>query len=66
MSTGIPLAVINWPGLHCAPLAHQALGTFPDSTVRFSLGYFNTLEDVQLAIKAIRRIAAKMESFDDA
>ncbi len=29
-------------GLHCAPLAHKFLGTFPAGTVRFSVGYFNT------------------------
>jgi hypothetical protein len=52
-------------GLH-APLAHQALETLPDGTVRYSLGYFNTLDDFQLAIKAVRKIAAKMESFEDA
>ncbi len=46
-------------GLHCAPLAHKALGTFPDGTVRFSLGYFNTLEEVELAVEAIKRIAEK-------
>jgi cysteine desulfurase/selenocysteine lyase len=51
-------------GLHCAPLAHQALGTFPDGTVRFSLGYFNTLEEVQIAVGAATRIAEKVEFLD--
>ena len=46
-------------GLHCAPLAHKALGTFPDGTVRFSLGYFNTLEEVAIAVDAIKKIAEK-------
>jgi len=46
-------------GLHCAPLAHKALGTFPDGTVRFSLGYFNTLEEVEIAVNAIKKIAEK-------
>jgi selenocysteine lyase/cysteine desulfurase len=45
-------------GLHCAPMAHQTIGTFPDGTVRLSMGYFNTLEDIELAVQAIRRIAA--------
>ncbi len=45
-------------GLHCAPLAHKTIGTFPDGTVRLSMGYFNTLEDIELAVQAIRRIAA--------
>ena len=34
-------------GLHCAPIAHKYLGTFPDGTVRFSVGYFNTDEDLR-------------------
>jgi cysteine desulfurase family protein len=53
-------------GLHCAPLAHKALGSFPDGTVRFSLGYFNTLEEVEIAASAVRKIAAKVDVFADA
>ena len=53
-------------GLHCAPLAHRALGTFPDGTVRFSLGYFNTMEEVEIAIRAISKIAEKIETFNHA
>ncbi len=45
-------------GLHCAPLAHKALGTFPEGTVRVSMGCFNTLEDVEVAVRAVKRIAA--------
>ncbi|MBM3298808.1 MAG: aminotransferase class V-fold PLP-dependent enzyme [Deltaproteobacteria bacterium] len=52
-------------GLHCAPLAHKALGTFPEGTVRFSLGYFNTLEDVEIAAQAVRKIAEKVEFVDE-
>lgn len=32
-------------GLHCAPIAHKALKTFPAGTVRFSVGYFTTEEE---------------------
>lgn len=32
-------------GLHCAPLAHQFLGTYPAGTIRFSVNYFTTDED---------------------
>jgi len=32
-------------GLHCSPLAHKFLGTFPSGTVRFSVGYFNNNDD---------------------
>jgi len=46
-------------GLHCAPLAHQTLGTFPEGTVRISMGYFNTLQDMEETAKAIRTIAEK-------
>ena len=41
------------PGLQCAPLAHQTLGTFPSGTVRFSFGYFNRLAEVEQAAKAL-------------
>jgi cysteine desulfurase family protein len=44
-------------GLHCAPAAHQTLGTFPGGTVRFGLGAFNTADDVDAAIEAVRSLA---------
>ena len=44
-------------GLHCAPLAHQTLGTYPEGTIRVSFGYFNTLEDVVYTTDIIRKIA---------
>lgn len=43
-------------GLHCAPRAHQTLGTYPEGTVRFSFGYTNTYEDVKSALSALNRI----------
>ena len=43
-------------GLHCAPRAHQTLGTYPEGTVRFSFGYANTLEDVESALSALNTI----------
>lgn len=33
-------------GLHCAPLAHKTLGTYPDGTIRFSFGIFNTRNQI--------------------
>ena len=42
------------PGLHCAPSAHKTIGTFPEGTIRFGLGYFNKEEEVDVAIQAIR------------
>ncbi|MBR0373029.1 MAG: aminotransferase class V-fold PLP-dependent enzyme [Mogibacterium sp.] len=44
-------------GLHCAPLAHKSLGTFPEGTVRFSIGPFTTEEDVDTALAAIHALA---------
>lgn len=32
-------------GLHCAPLAHKFIGTFPAGTIRFSTGFFTSDED---------------------
>lgn len=43
-------------GIHCSPLAHQTLGTLIQGTVRFSLGYFNTKEDIDKAVKALIEI----------
>jgi len=45
------------PGAHCAPRMHQALGTTEQGAVRFSFSWFNTMEDVNTAIEAIRELA---------
>jgi cysteine desulfurase family protein len=44
-------------GLHCSPAAHKTLGTYPQGTVRLSIGYFNTEEEVDQAIQAVHQIA---------
>jgi cysteine desulfurase family protein len=45
-------------GLHCAPLVHTQLGTVDgDGGVRFSIGAFNTEDDVDAAINAVADIA---------
>ena len=44
-------------GLHCAPLAHRTIGTFPTGTVRLSPGYFTTLADVEWVIAALEHLA---------
>ncbi len=46
-------------GLHCAPSAHKTLGTYPEGTIRFSFGYFNTEEETDAAIKALEIISNK-------
>ncbi len=45
-------------GLHCAPLMHQALGTFPDGTLRVSLGHFHTLDDLDRLAEALKALAS--------
>lgn len=40
-------------GLHCAPAAHKTLGTFPQGTVRFSIGYQTTPSDIDAALAAL-------------
>ena len=44
-------------GLHCAPAAHRTIGTFPLGTIRLSPGYFNTKEEIDFTIEAIKKIA---------
>ena len=44
-------------GLHCAPDAHKALGTFPDGTVRFSFSEQTTEKELETAVNAIRKFA---------
>jgi cysteine desulfurase family protein len=51
--------VLTRVGLHCAPAAHRAIGTWPQGTVRFSPGYFTTETDIDTAIEGARYLAAK-------
>lgn len=46
-------------GGHCAPLLHLALGTKEQGAVRFSFSHFNTEEEVDIAIKAVRELATE-------
>ena len=45
------------PGAHCAPLMHEALGTVEQGAVRFSFSHYNTEEEIETAIAAIRELA---------
>lgn len=49
-------SISNRSGLHCAPLAHQTIGTFPNGTVRLSIGYFNTLKEIKYTIDSLNKI----------
>lgn len=41
-------------GLHCSPNGHKTLGTFPVGTVRVSLGFYNTKEEVDVFVEAMK------------
>ncbi len=43
-------------GLHCAPAAHQTLGTWPAGTVRFSFGALNTETETDAAARAVEAL----------
>ncbi len=45
------------PGAHCAPRLHEALGTQEQGAVRFSFGWYNTEEEADAAVNALREIA---------
>lgn len=47
------------PGAHCAPLMHQSFGTVDQGMVRFSFSYFNTVEEVDTGIRAVRELAVE-------
>ena len=45
------------PGAHCAPLLHTALGTVEQGAVRFSFSHYNTMDEIQIAVSAVRELA---------
>jgi cysteine desulfurase/selenocysteine lyase len=44
------------PSLHCAPMAHRTMGTIDIGAVRFSFGYFNTMNEIDVAVNALKSI----------
>ena len=48
--------ISNRSGLHCAPLAHETIGTYPAGTVRLSIGYFNTIDEINYTLKCLNEI----------
>jgi len=43
-------------GMHCAPSAHQSLGTFPQGVLRLSFSYFTTEEEIDYVIESIKQV----------
>lgn len=44
-------------GLHCSPLAHKTIGTYPTGTVRLSISYFTTKEDIDYTLMILNKIS---------
>ncbi|WP_040214753.1 aminotransferase class V-fold PLP-dependent enzyme [Clostridium polynesiense] len=51
--------IMTRAGLHCAPLAHKTLGTYPSGTLRLSPGYFNTEEDIHYTLNSIKKLIVR-------
>lgn len=51
--------IMTRSGMHCAPSAHQTLGTFPHGTVRFSFGHTNTSEEIHSALGALSKLTKR-------
>lgn len=49
-------AIATRVGLHCAPNAHKTLGTYPTGTLRFSFGWHNTADEVNVALQALKEV----------
>lgn len=46
------------PGAHCAPLMHKAMNTVEQGAVRFSFSHYNTEDEIDTAINAVKEISA--------
>jgi cysteine desulfurase family protein len=51
--------ILTRVGLHCAPIAHRTIGTFPQGTVRLAPGIFTTMAEIRQTLKAIQDIAGR-------
>lgn len=51
--------VMTRVGLHCAPLAHQTLRTYPQGTVRFAFGMQNTKEEIDCCIDTLKQMLSE-------
>ena len=49
--------IMSRQGLHCSPLAHKTIGTFPEGTLRFGFSIFNKKEEIDLAVQALKSIS---------
>ncbi len=49
----------NRCGMHCAPSAHKTMGTFPQGAIRLSIGFKNTMEDIEHTLHALDEILSE-------
>lgn len=54
--------IIVRSGLHCAPLIHKSLGTYPKGSLRASVSYFTTHEEIDSFADALRQISGMKSS----
>lgn len=55
-------SIMTRPGLHCSPATHKSIGTFPEGTIRASIGIYNTKEHIERMIQAVGEIAQHAKS----
>ncbi|MDS1029236.1 aminotransferase class V-fold PLP-dependent enzyme [Bacillota bacterium LX-D] len=51
--------IMTRPGLHCAPLAHKTLGTFPEGALRISIGHYTTEQEIAYVLDSLKKILAR-------
>lgn len=49
-------SIMTRVGLHCAPAAHKALGSFPKGSLRFSFGWWNSSDEIQTTVQALQEL----------
>ena len=49
--------IMTRSGLHCAPLAHKTIGSYPAGTLRFSIGYFNNKSEIDYTINKLKELS---------
>lgn len=50
--------IMTRPGLHCAPVAHRTMGTFPEGVLRVSIGHFTTEDEIDYFLDSLGEIAS--------
>lgn len=52
--------IMTRPGLHCAPIAHRTMGTFPEGVLRISIGHFTTEEEIDYLLGSLEQVVAAL------